>query len=55
MKATKFTVVKKSAGYGVKTFRSEAEARIFAQKCCESNNNTNYIVCIRTEGRFQEI
>lgn len=55
MKATKFTVVKKSAGYGVKSFRSENEARVYAQKCCQANNNDNYIVCVWLEGRFNEI
>lgn len=55
MKTSKFTVVKKSAGYGVKSFKSEAEARTYAQKCCEANNNSNYIVCVYSEGRFNEI
>lgn len=55
MKATKFTVVKKSAGYGVKSFRTIEEAKAFAHKCCEANNNNNYIVCIWSEGCFQEV
>lgn len=55
MKATRFTVVKKSAGYGVKSFSTEEQARIYAQKCCQANNNANYIVCIWSEGCFQEI
>ena len=55
MESTKFTVVKKSAGYGVKSFISESDARIFAQKCCQANNNDDYIVCVWSEGHFNEI
>lgn len=55
MKATRFTVVKKSAGYGVKSFNNEETARAYAQKCCEANHNNNYIVCVWVGGMLQEL
>lgn len=55
MKSTRFTVIKKSAGYGVKSFNNEETARAFAAQCCKANNNDNYIVCVYSEGCFHEI
>lgn len=55
MKTTKFTVIKKSAGYGVKSFNNEEAARAFAAKCCQANNNDNYIVCVYECGLYHEI
>lgn len=52
MKTTKFTVIKKSAGYGVKIFNNEEAVRTFAAKCCQANNNDNYIVCIYDSGLY---
>lgn len=51
----KFFVIKKSAGYAVKSFQNEEAARDCAKKCCKANNNQNYFVAIYRGGIFQEI
>lgn len=55
MKSTKFTVIKKSAGYGVESFKNEETARAFAAKCCEANHNSDFIVCVYEGGLYHEI
>lgn len=55
MKATTFSVIKKSAGYNVKNLPTEAKAREFAAICCRNNHNDDYIVCVYSEGMFHEI
>lgn len=52
---SKFYVIKKSAGYAVKTLRSEESARDYAKKCCKANHNTDYFVAVYKGGIFQEI
>ena len=51
----KFYVIKKSSGSSCKSFNDEAKAKDFAQRCCQANANTDYIVCIYCEGLFIEI
>lgn len=51
----KFYVVKKSAGYACKAMSNESEAREFAAACCRANWSNNYIVCVYSEGVFQQI
>ena len=51
-----FAVIKISAGYIVKSFNTEAEAREFAAKCGASYHNfKNYMVCERINGVLTEI
>lgn len=52
---SKFYVIKKSAGYAVKTLRSEEAARDYAKKCCKANNNADYLVAVYRGGMFQGI
>lgn len=52
---SKFYVIKKSAGYAVKTFRNEEVAREYARKCCKANRNTDFFVAVFRGGMFQEI
>ncbi len=51
----KFFVIKKSAGYAVKSFREEISAINYAAQCCKANRNDNYMVCIYQGGVFVEI
>ena len=51
----KFYVIKKSAGYAVKTVNSEDAARDYANKCCRANNNRDYFVAVYRGGMFHEI
>lgn len=51
----KFYVIKKSAGYAVKSFREEISACNFAALCCKANSNDNYMVCIYQGGVFVQI
>lgn len=50
-----FTVIKKTAGYGVKSFASEAAAKAYAAACCKANHNSDYIVCVYAGGIYQQI
>lgn len=50
-----FAVIKISAGYIVKSFNTEAEAREFAAKCASYHNFKNYMVCERINGVLTEI
>lgn len=52
---TTYSVIKKSAGYSVKNFSNESDARKFAALCCKNNNNSNYAVCVRKAGVMTEI
>lgn len=51
----KFYVIKKSAGYAVKTLSTVESACHFAALCCKNNGNSNYIVCTYESGMFHEI
>lgn len=51
----KFYIIKKSAGYAVKSVKSEDAARHYAKKCCKANNNTDYVAAVYRGGMFQEI
>ncbi|HRF69512.1 MAG TPA: hypothetical protein PK430_09850 [Muribaculum sp.] len=51
----KFYVIKKTAGYAVKSFRTQDEASDFAARCCKNNNNSNYTVCKYEGGQFVEL
>lgn len=51
----KFTILKKSAGYTVKSFNDEKTAREYAKKCCEANHNDDYVVCMREAGMLVEL
>lgn len=51
----RFYVVKLSAGYAVKTFNNESEARKVAALCCKANSNKNYSVCTYDGINFNEI
>ena len=51
----KFFVIKKIAGYAVKSFRDETSAISYAAQCCKANNNSNYMVCVYQGGRLVEI
>lgn len=53
--STTFSVIKKSAGYSVKTLMSEEKARKFAADCNRIQNCDNFIVCIWKDGMFVEI
>lgn len=50
-----YSVIKKSAGYSVKNFNNESDARNFAALCCKNNNNSNYGVFVRIAGVMTEI
>lgn len=50
-----YKVIKKSAGYGVKSFTSEAAAKAYATACCKVNHNSDYIVCAYVGGIYQQI
>lgn len=52
---TTFSVIKKSAGYSVKSFINESKARDFANSCCKAQNNNDFIVCIWNGGMFVEL
>ena len=52
---SEFKVIKKSAGYSVKSFKDELQARAFANTCSINNHSNDYIVCIYKEGILQEI
>lgn len=52
---TTYSVIKKSAGYSVKNFNNESDARRFAALCCKNNNNSNYGVFVKIEGVMTEI
>jgi len=51
----KFKVLKKSAGYSVKGFNTETEARKFAESCCKFNGNDDYVVAVFENGTLVEI
>lgn len=51
----KFYVIKKSAGYAVKSYKDEETARSIAEKCCKANNNRDYFVAVYRGGLFHEI
>ena len=55
MDTTRYSVIKKSAGYAVKTLSTEAKAREFAAICCKNNHNNDYFVCVYECGMFHEI
>ena len=51
----KFYVIKKSAGYAVKSFREVTSASSYAAQCCKANKNNNYMVCVYQSGVLVEI
>lgn len=53
--SNQFKVVKKSAGYSVKSFNTEVQAREFANKCILANHTDDYMVCVYIGGILQEI
>lgn len=55
MATTRFSVLKKSAGYSIKSFSSEIKAREFAEICKKNNHTDDYIVCEYNNGMFNEI
>lgn len=55
MATTRFSVLKKSAGYSIKSFSSEIKAREFAEICKKNNHTDDYIVCEYNNGMFNKI
>ena len=51
----KYHVIRKSAGYSVKSFKDEESARNYADKCCKANRNSNYAVYVYRGGVMEEI
>lgn len=51
----KFAIIKKSAGYVVKSFNDEEVARDYAEKCCKANHNRDFFVAVYRGGMFHEI
>lgn len=51
----KFYVIKKSAGYAVKSLCEVTSAFSYAAQCCKANKNTDYMVCVYQGGVFVEI
>lgn len=50
-----YYIINKQTGYVVKSFSNELQARKFAETACKANNNTNFIVCVKFGGYFNEI
>ena len=56
-KMRKFAIIKKSAGYSVKSFDDETKAREYAESCNRwcYNGEKDFIVCTWEGGCFKEV
>lgn len=50
-----YKVIKKSSGYGVKSFSDVEKARAYAEQCCRANHNNDYAVFENKGGYYEEI